>query len=159
VLRWRWALACGLCGFALLAGMRLLYGKVTVALLELRIDQEVSSPGHFLEEHRKPISARLVGTLEWLRLGVPNWLSEHAKRPSAVRSRRQPEQIIASSRWPLRRAIAGSMVGNQTRAKFLVENWKDYIPVIRAVWEALRQQSHQTGGEGRNRIFGMLFRL
>ena len=128
--RWWMAFAFCVCGFALLAGMRPLCGKLTLYHLESRIDQQISNPGPSLEAPRKPISARLVGTLEWLRLGVPNWLAEHAARPNAVRSRSLPESLIASSRLPLRRAAADSMLSNHKRSKFLMEHWKDYFPAI-----------------------------
>jgi hypothetical protein len=126
--RWRWIFGVCLCGFVLLGGMRLFFGKLALSQLESRVDQEILSPMHF-DEPRKSISARLVGTLEWLKLGVPDWLSKQAQRPDIL-TRRSPEGLIASSRWPLRRAMADSMLRNPKRAEFLMQNWKHYFPAI-----------------------------
>lgn len=127
--RWRWVLVVCVCGFALLGGTRVLCGKFALSTLESRVDQIISNPLSSLGNPRKSIPARLVDALKWMRLGVPDWLSKHAENRSDVQPPR-PEQLIAPSRWPLRRAMADSMVTNDTRARFLMQHWKDYFPAI-----------------------------
>lgn len=130
--RWRWVLAVCVCGFALLGGARLLCGKLALSTLESRVDQIIALPPgsvSFPDQRRNPISSRLVDALKWLGLGVPDWLSKHAEYRSDMPPPK-PEQLIAPSRWPLRRAMADSMVTNDTRARFLMQHWKDYFPAI-----------------------------
>ncbi len=136
-LRWRWVLAIVVCGLALFAGMRPLKDQLALSKLESQIDQQIVSsqlaprllPGLLPVNARKPVSAYLVDALEWSKLGAPNWLTAMAERKNEE-MRQSSDQLIASSRWPLRQRMADSMLRNIVRSEFLMQHWENYFPAI-----------------------------
>ncbi len=148
---WLWAIAICICGFVLLGGLRLMFGHLALSQFETRLDREILNSEPYREESGKSLAERLVGTLEWLRVGVPDWLTRH------VENRRfgvtpTTECLIASSRWPLRRALADSLIKDGTRANFLLREWKRLFPVITGADDTLeyrhdwmKRLDHQRG--------------
>lgn len=128
--RWRWMMVLGVCGFALLGSMRMFFGSLALSNLENQIHKNRSSLWVTSEIPPKSISEKLVGIFESVRLGVPDWLSKHVRQQRQSAMAPTPESLIASSRLPLRRALADSMVRNNSHAELLLEYWKYYFPAI-----------------------------
>jgi len=127
--RWRWVLAVAVCALALFAGMRPLRDELALSKLEKQIDYEIANFGNLPQDSRKRMSAYLVDALEWSKLGVPNWLTAIVVRRNDVVPT-SADQLIASSRWPLRQRMGDSILRNIARSEFLLQNWKDYFPAI-----------------------------
>ncbi len=125
--RKRWALAVVVCGLALLAGVRPVRDKLALSKLETRIDQEIA--GSFDRDLLNTLSLHLINAFIWAGLQTPDWFFEIMEQRNNVITP-SADQRIASSRWPLRRAMADSILRNDRRAEFLMKKWEDYFPAI-----------------------------